>query len=90
MPDDQGLEDGVRHSRGDLNHAVNGRRERREMILTHPAGGKREQRQPKQQVKICPHDPAIDAACRLEHVVVIVPIDPQIDKAQHVRQKYRP
>ncbi len=59
------------------------------MILAHPARRKRYQRQPEQQQHIRPQHLAADRACRLKHMVMVVPIDAQIDKTQNIRQKHR-
>ena len=57
------------------------------VILTQPAGHERNQRQPEQQMEIGPQRRAVDPIRRLQHVVVIVPVDPQEHEAQNVAQK---
>jgi hypothetical protein len=90
LGDDRPLEDEVGDGGGEQDAAVGGGGQGREVVLPHPAGGEREQREPKEQVEVGPEDPAVDAAGRLEHVVVVVPVDPQVDEAQHVGEEDRP
>ena len=64
--------------------AIDGGGQRREMILAHPAGDERHQRQPEQQVQVRPEDPAVDSMRGLEHVMMVVPVDAEHDEAEHV------
>lgn len=58
-----------------------------EMIFAHPRGRKGQNRKPEQQMQIRPQHAAAHAARRVEQMVVIVPIDPDINKAENVTQK---
>ena len=59
------------------------------MVLAHPGGDERDQRQPEQQVQVGPQDPAVDVAGGVQQVVVVVPVDAEVDEAQHVAQEHR-
>ncbi len=51
------------------------------MVLAHPACGEGKQREPKEQVQVRPKDTAANLLGGLEEVVVIVPVDAEIDEA---------
>ena len=57
------------------------------MILCHICCCKRYQREPEKEMSICPHDSSIDMFHGVKHVVMIVPIDGNIDKAQDISEK---
>ena len=57
------------------------------MILSHPARDKRNQRQPEQQVHIRPQDGATHMLHGVQHVVVVVPVNGEIDEAENVTEK---
>src|SRR5262245_26921106 len=57
------------------------------MIFAHPTCDERDQRQPEEQMKVCTQRRTDYAFSQLEHVMVVVPIDTQNDKAHHVRSK---
>jgi hypothetical protein len=59
------------------------------MVLAHPAGDERQQRQPKQQMQIGPEHAAADALHGVQQVVMVVPVDADIDKAQDVAEENR-
>ena len=61
--------------------------ERRPVVLSHPTCGEWNQREPEQQMQVGPEDLAVDPVGQLEHVVVIVPVDPQVDEAQDIAGK---
>src|SRR6267142_6259099 len=52
------------------------------MVLTHPAGHEGNERQPEQQVQVGPQDPAAHPMRRVEQVMVIAPVDPDVDEAR--------
>src|SRR5271166_789255 len=54
-----------------------------------PARRKGNQREPEKQVHVCPQQRAIDAANKVEKVMVIVPVYRHIDEAQHVAEEGR-
>ncbi len=60
------------------------------MVFTHPARYEREQRKPEKQVKVGPQCPTRDRIDRVQEVVVIAPVDTNIDEAQDVTDKNRP
>ncbi len=57
------------------------------MILTHPARGNRDQRQPEQEMEVGPKNRPGHPIQGMEHMVVVVPIDAQINEAQDVAQE---
>jgi fumarate hydratase class II len=78
------LERRVAEPRRDHHDAVERRRPRRAVALAEPAGRVRDQRQPEQEQQVRPQDRAVHAARGVQHVVVVVPVDPEIDVAEHV------
>ena len=59
------------------------------MVLAQPRGGEWQQRQPEQQMKIGPKHPARHVSHRVQHVMVIVPVDTDVHKAQHIAEEHR-
>ena len=59
------------------------------MVLAHPGRRERKQRQPEQQVQVRPQDAAAHVRGGMQQVVVIVPVDADVDEAQHVAQEDR-
>src|SRR4051794_31234566 len=59
-------------------------------MLAHPGRAEGHQRQPEQQMEIAPHHRAIHLGHQMEVVMVIVPIDGDIDEAQQIGQEDRP
>ena len=53
------------------------------------AGGERKQRQPEQQMQVRPQNAAADVFGGMEQVVMVVPVDADVDEAQHVAQEHR-
>ena len=89
LRDDHLLQDRVGDGGQKHHHPVNGGRQRGEVILAHPAGDERHERQPEEEVQVRPQNLSVDSVCGVEHVVMIVPVDAQVDEAQHVSQKHR-
>src|SRR5918992_1764169 len=58
------------------------------MVLTHPARCERDEGQPEQEMQIRPEHRPRDFLSRMKHVVVVIPIDTQVDEAQNVAQEY--
>ena len=69
--------------------AVQGGGHRGEMVLARPAGDERKEREPEQQVKISPEYVAVDMLDSVQHVVMIVPINPDRDRTHHIGNKDR-
>jgi hypothetical protein len=44
---------------------------------------------PEQQMQIGPQDRAVHAFGDMQHVMMIVPVDADIDEAQHIAQEHR-
>jgi hypothetical protein len=87
--DDRLLEDVV-GERGHQQHdAVERGGQGGEMVLAHPSRSERKQRQPEQQVQVRPERRAGDRAARVEHVMMIVPVDADEDEAQDVAEEDR-
>ena len=61
----------------------------RELILAHPLGDERHQRQPEQQMQVGPQHAALDVLDHLPEMMMVVPIDADVDEAQHVAQEDR-
>ena len=59
------------------------------MVLAHPAGGKGNQRQPEQQVQVGPEHAAGDVFARHGAVMMVVPVDADVDEAEHVAEEHR-
>lgn len=59
------------------------------MILSHATGRKWNQRQPEQQVQIGPQQRAIDVRDQVKEVMVVIPVDRDVDEAQHIAEKHR-
>src|SRR5437016_921557 len=78
--DDLANENRVRNRRQQQHDAVDGRWQRCDVVLSHPPRDERRERQPEQQVQVGPQNPAIDPAHRLEHVVMVVPVDTEKDE----------
>ena len=72
-----------------LHRAVHGSGKRSDVILAQPRRRKRNEREPEQQVRIGPQDPAGGATGRVQQMVVIVPVDPQEDEALQVAEELR-
>src|SRR6516164_11140574 len=75
-----------RHQQAD---AVERGRDRSKVILPHPAGGKWHERHPEQQVDVGPQHPAADMADQMKEMVVVIPVDGDVDEAQHIAEKNR-
>lgn len=56
----------------------------REVILAHPPGNEWDQRQPEEEMQVSPQHPTADFVYGVEQVVMVVPINADIDKAQDV------
>ena len=87
--DDDALENIVGDCRQQQHKAVNGSRDCCELIFTHPCRSEWQERQPEKEMKIGPENPAADLLSRLEQVMVIVPIDADVNETQDVAQQYR-
>jgi len=60
-----------------------------EMVFAHPRRREWKQRQPEQQVQVRPENGTGHLVRGVEHVVVVVPVDADVDEAQHVREEHR-
>ena len=60
-----------------------------EIILAHPRCGERHQRKPKQKMQIRPQKSARNFVNELKKVVVIDPVNPDKNEAQHIGQECR-
>ena len=59
------------------------------MTLIDPSDDKGNQGQPKQQKKVCPEYLAVNVRRRVQHVMMIVPKDADIQEAERVGEKAR-
>src|SRR5262245_213123 len=64
--DDHSLKDVVGDGRHQQSDAIERRRIARKVILAHPTGRKRNERQPKQEVRVGPQDPPVDLGHRMQ------------------------
>src|SRR3954471_4029842 len=87
QPQQHAREDGVRERGADEHRPVGGDGHGREVVLVHPAGHERHEREPEEQMQVRPQRRAADAVHGVEHVVVVVPVDSHHDEAQHIAQK---
>src|SRR5258708_4964135 len=59
------------------------------MVLPHPGGNERGQREPKQQMQIRPQDAARNMLRRLQEVMMVVPVDADVDETQDIAEENR-
>src|SRR6267143_1158524 len=59
------------------------------MVLPHPGGNERGQREPKQQMQIRPQDAACNMLRRLQEVMVVVPVDADVYETQDIAEENR-
>src|SRR6266853_210962 len=59
------------------------------MVLPHPGGNERGQREPKQQMQIRPQDAARNVRRRLQEVMMVVPVDADVNETQDVAEENR-
>ena len=83
------MQNGVSERCHQQHEAIDGGGCRGEVVLADPARGEGKERQPKETVQVGPKNTAANLPGRLEHVMVVVPIDAEVNKAQHVTQKDR-
>src|SRR5262249_32192702 len=81
------LRDEVRDTGHQQHDAIERRRHRRVTVTPRPGGHERHQREPEQQVHVRPHDRAVDALARVQQVVMVVPVDGDVDEAQDVARQ---
>ena len=82
-------QDGVGEGRAQQHHAVRRDRQPLEVILAHPAGDERHERQPEQQMQIGPQHRAVHVVHGMEHVVMVVPVNAHEDEAEDICQEHR-
>src|ERR1017187_3766145 len=85
--DDGALQNVVGDGGHEEDEAVDGGGYRSEMVFADPRGGEREKREPEKQVEVRPEDAAADAFGGLEEVVMVVPINADVDEAQDVAEE---
>ncbi|MEI9864315.1 MAG: hypothetical protein WDN00_07115 [Limisphaerales bacterium] len=59
------------------------------MVFTDPCRGEGKKRQPEQQMQVRPQDTAGDFLGGLEKMVMIVPVDADVNEAQQIAQENR-
>src|SRR4051794_17404955 len=57
------------------------------MVFTHPTRREREQRQPKEQVQICPENAAAYPVGHVQEMMMVIPVDPDVNEAHHITQE---
>ena len=85
--DDGGLQNVVGDGGHEEDEAVDGGGYRPEMVFADPGGGEREKREPEEQMEVRPEDAAADAFGGLEEVVMVVPVDADVDETEDVAEK---
>ncbi len=60
-----------------------------EMIVAHPCGGERNEREPEEKMEVGPKRRAIDAFGGVKQVMMIVPVDGDEDEAENVAEEDR-
>ena len=85
--DESPCQDEICAGRQQQNDPVHGNRPRVEVILTHPSGSKWNQRQPEQQVQVGPQSCTVHALSCVQQVMMIVPINSDVNEAQDVAQE---
>ncbi len=78
----------VRDRRHKQHRSIERRRRGGVVVFVHPGGRERNERQPEQQVQVCPQDPTRHAARRVQQVMMVVPVDADVDETQHVAEKH--
>src|SRR5580658_813955 len=85
---DKGLrQDKVRNARKEQQQTVERYRPGGIIILVEPSGRKRHKRKPEQQVQVGPKDWSGNPLGSVQKMVMIVPVDADVDKAQDVAQE---
>ncbi len=56
-------------------------------MFSEPSCRKGDERQPKEKVHVCPHDPCRDPRGSFEKVVMVIPVDRQNKKAKQIGDK---
>src|SRR5271170_7670256 len=82
--DNGALQNVVGDSGHEEDETVDGGGRRPEMIFAHPGGREREKREPEEQVEVRPEDAAGDVLGGVEEVVMVVPINADVDETQDV------
>src|ERR1700675_2987817 len=59
------------------------------MVLPHPGGNERGQREPKQQMQIRPQDASRNMLRRLQEVMMVVPVDADVNETQDIAEENR-
>jgi hypothetical protein len=78
--DDGALENIVGNHRHQQYEALNRGPDRSNVIFTHPCRSEWEERQSEQEMKVGPENPAADLLSRLEQVMIVVPIDTEVNE----------
>lgn len=90
MPGDDGLlQNPVCDRRHEQHRAIQSRRQRRKVVFTHPPGHEGKQRQPKQQMQVGPQDSAAHVRRHVQHMVMVVPVNAEINEAQYISKENR-
>jgi hypothetical protein len=88
MKVNEGLcEDEICDSRQQQDYAVHSNRPRVEVILAHPSGREWNERQPEEQVQVRPQSRTVDALSCVQQVVMVVPVDADVNETQDVTQE---
>jgi hypothetical protein len=85
--DDSALQDVVGDRGHEKDEAVHGGGDRGDMIFVYPRGGEGEEGEPEEEMEVRPEDAAGDVFGGVEEVMVIVPVNADVDEAEDITQK---
>jgi len=81
------LEDEIGEGGEQEDDAVKGGGKGGELILSHPGGREREKGEPEEEVEVGPEDGGGYAVGGVEEVVVVIPVDADVDEAEEVAEE---
>ena len=87
--DDGALQDVIGDARHEQHESIDSGGHRCEMVLAHPASGERQEREPEKKMEVSPQDAAADVLGGMKHVVMIAPVNADIEEAQHITEENR-
>lgn len=58
-----------------------------EVVFAEPSGGKGDEGEPEEEVEVRPENAPCDVVDGVEHVVMVVPVDAEVDKAEDIAQE---
>lgn len=89
-PENYSLQDVIGDAAHQEDSSIKSRRSLSEVILSHPRRGEGNEGEPEEEMQVCPQDRPVYFTGGVEHVVVIVPVNPQHDEAEDISEELRP